>query len=45
MQWLHELVAWWSSLPASAVFFFTIPLAVAAAALLADAFAGLRGRH
>ena len=45
MQWLDQLVAWWSSLPAAAAFFFAIPLAVAGAALLADAFAGRHGTH
>ncbi len=37
MQWLNEFTGWCRSLPPAAIFFFAIPFAVAAAALLRDA--------
>jgi hypothetical protein len=43
MHWLNDLIAWWESLSPAAVFFFSIPFAVAAAALLRDGFE--RARH
>jgi hypothetical protein len=34
--WLDELAAWWAALPAEWVFLVLLPIAVAAAGLLAD---------
>ncbi|MEJ8840178.1 hypothetical protein [Ramlibacter sp. AN1133] len=34
--WLDELAAWWAALPPEWVFLLLLPLAVAAAGLLAD---------